>query len=147
MAKPNRSEHNVRMTERVDWDELRAEAAEAAGRAYSPYSRTPMGAAALLDDGSILTGCSVENSSFGLSLCAECGLVSALYDSGGGRFVGVTVVDAEGNLLAPCGRCRQLLYETGGPELLVDFPDGPRRLDQLLPDAFSADQLAETTGI
>ena len=135
------------MTERLDWDELRAEAAEAAGRAYAPYSKTPIGAAALLDDGSILTGCSVENASFGISLCAECGLVSALYDSGGGRFVGVTVVDAEGNLLSPCGRCRQLLLEAGGPELLVDSVDGPRRLDSLLPDAFSADQLAETTGI
>ncbi|HEX2294657.1 MAG TPA: cytidine deaminase [Actinomycetota bacterium] len=135
------------MTERVDWDELRAEAAEAAGRAYAPYSRTPMGAAALLDDGSILTGCSVENASFGVSLCAECGLVSALYDSGGGRFVGVTLVDLEGNLLAPCGRCRQLLFETGGPELLVDSADGPRRLDQLLPAGFSAEKLAETTGI
>ncbi|HYP23005.1 MAG TPA: cytidine deaminase [Actinomycetota bacterium] len=135
------------MTERVDWDELRAEASEAAGRAYAPYSHTPMGAAALLDDGSILTGCSVENASFGLSLCAECGLVSALYDSGGGRFVGITLVDLDGNLLTPCGRCRQLLFEAGGPELLVDSADGPRRLDQLLPDGFSADQLAETTGI
>lgn len=135
------------MTERVDWDELRAEATEAAGRAYAPYSRTPMGAAALLDDGTILTGCSVENASFGLSLCAECGLVSALYDSGGGRFVAVTLVDLDGNLVAPCGRCRQLLFEAGGPELLVDSVDGPRRLDQLLPDGFSADQLAETTGI
>ena len=135
------------MTERVDWDELRAEATDAAGRAYSPYSRSPMGAAALLDDGSILTGCSVENASFGLSLCAECGIVSALYDSGGGRIVALTLVDADGTLLPPCGRCRQLLFETGGPELLVDSPDGPRRLDQLLPDAFSGDLLAETTGI
>lgn len=135
------------MTERVDWEELRAEATAAAGRAYAPYSRTAMGAAALLDDGSILTGCSVENASFGIGLCAECGLVSALYDSGGGRFVGVTLTDIEGNLLSPCGRCRQLLFEAGGPDLLVDSVDGPRRLDSLLPDAFSADQLAETTGI
>ncbi len=122
------------MTERVDWDELRAEAAAAAGRAYAPYSGTPVGAAALVDDGSILTGCSVENATLGLSLCAECGLVCALYDSGGGRFVGVTLVDLDGNLLTPCGRCRQLLFETGGPELLVDSADGPRRLDQLLPE-------------
>ena len=135
------------MTERLDWEELRVEAAEAAGRAYAPYSKTPMGAAALLDDGSILTGCSVENAAFGISLCAECGLVSALYDSGGGRFVGVTLADAEGNILSPCGRCRQLLFEAGGPELLVDAIDGPRRLDSLLPDPFSADQLSETTVI
>jgi cytidine deaminase len=122
------------MTEHVDWDELRAEAAAAAGRAYAPYSRSPLGAAALLDDGTILTGCTVENATFGLGLCAECGLVSALYDSGGGRFVGVTLVDVDGNLATPCGRCRQLLFETGGPELLVDSVDGPRRLDQLLPE-------------
>jgi cytidine deaminase len=122
------------MTEHVDWDELRAEATEAAARAYAPYSGVPVGAAALLDDGSILTGCSVENGTLGLSLCAECGLVSELYDSGGGRFVGVTVVDTEGRVLKPCGRCRQLLLETGGPDLLVDADDGPRRLDSLLPD-------------
>jgi cytidine deaminase len=122
------------MTERVDWDELRIEAAAAAGRAYAPYSRVPVGAAALLDDGTILTGCTVENATLGLSLCAECGLVSALYDSGGGRFVGVTLVDADGNLVTPCGRCRQLLHEAGGPDLLVDSFDGPRRLDQLLPE-------------
>ena len=135
------------MTEHVDWEELRLEAAAAAGRAYAPYSKSPMGAAALLDDGSILTGCSVENASFGISLCAECGLISALYDSGGGRFVGVSLADVDGNILSPCGRCRQLLYEAGGAELLVDAVDGPRRLDSLLPDPFSADQLSETTGI
>jgi cytidine deaminase len=135
------------MTEHVDWEELRIEAAAAAGRAYAPYSKSPMGAAALLDDGSILTGCSVENASFGISLCAECGLISALYDSGGGRFVGVSLADVDGNILSPCGRCRQLLFEAGGAELLVDAVDGPRRLDSLLPDPFSADQLSETTGI
>ena len=135
------------MTEHVDWEELRLEAAAAAGRAYAPYSKSPMGAAALLDDGSILTGCSVENASFGISLCAECGLISALYDSGGGRFVGVSLADVDGNILSPCGRCRQLLFEAGGGDLLVDAIDGPRRLDSLLPDPFSADQLSETTGI
>ena len=146
MARLKRTEHNVGMTERLDWEELRNEAAEAAGRAYAPYSRMPIGAAALLDDGSILTGCTVENSSFGLSLCAECGLVSALYDSGGGRLVGITIVDLEGRLLVPCGRCRQVLMEVGGPDLLVDGEDGPRRLDSLLPDAFTADLLSETSG-
>jgi cytidine deaminase len=84
-----------------------------------------------------VTGCNVENASYGLSLCAECGIVSSLFDSGGGRLVAIAVVDATGRHLTPCGRCRQLLLEAGGPELLVDSPDGPRRLDSLLPDAFS----------
>jgi cytidine deaminase len=129
------------MTERVQWDELRAEALEAATRAYAPYSGLRVGAAALLDDGEIITGCNVENASYGLTLCAECGLVSDLYDSGGGRLVAVSVVDGNGSLLTPCGRCRQLLLESGGPELLVDSEDGPRRLDSLLPDAFTAADL------
>ena len=100
-----------------------------------------VGAAALVDDGSIVTGCNVENASYGLTLCAECGLISDLYDSGGGRLVAITIVDAGGEHLAPCGRCRQLLMEHGGPDLQVDSPDGPRRLDSLLPDAFTATEL------
>src|ERR671919_1633927 len=123
------------MTEHVDWEDLRAEAVEAASRAYAPYSRFKVGAAALANDGSIVTGCNVENASYGLTLCAECGLVSDLYDSGGGRLVAVSIVDAAGTPLMPCGRCRQLLLESGGVELLVDSADGPRRLDSLLPDA------------
>lgn len=129
------------MAEALDWDELRSEAAAAAARSYAPYSKLRVGAAALVDDGSIVTGCNVENSSFGLTLCAECGLVSDLHDSGGGRLVAVSVVDDRGDPLAPCGRCRQLLLEAGGPNLLVDSSDGPRRLDSLLPDAFTAHDL------
>jgi cytidine deaminase len=125
----------------VDWDELRAEATDAARRAHAPYSQVHVGAAALLDDGGLVTGCNVENASYGLSLCAECGLVSNLYDSGGGRLSAVSVTDANGRLMTPCGRCRQLLLESGGPELLIDTIDGPRRLDSLLPDAFTPSDL------
>ena len=131
------------MTERVDWEELRSEALAAARRAYAPYSGFEVGAAAMVDDGGIVTGCNVENASYGLTLCAECGLVSGLYDSGGGRLIAVSIVDAGGRNLFPCGRCRQLLLEVGGPELLVDSEDGPRRLDSLLPDAFTAEDLGQ----
>jgi cytidine deaminase len=124
------------MTE-IDWGELRDRAATAMRRAYAPYSRFHVGAAAVVDDGRIVTGCNVENASYGLSLCAECGLVSQLVDSGGGRLVALCCVDADGRPLAPCGRCRQLLLEMGGPELLVDSSDGPRTMASLLPGAFS----------
>lgn len=132
------------MTE-VDWDELRTEARDAAARAYAPYSGLQVGAAAMVDDGEMVTGCNVENASYGLTLCAECGLVSDLYDSGGGKLVAVSIVDAAGTPLMPCGRCRQLLLESGGVELLVDSLDGPRRLDSLLPDAFTVDELEART--
>ena len=129
------------MSEAIDWEELRSEATDAAARAYAPYSRLLVGAAGLIDDGGIVTGCNVENASYGLTLCAECGLVSNLFDSGGGRLVALAVTDRNGDLLMPCGRCRQVLMEAGGPELLVDSGDGPRRLDSLLPEAFTADEL------
>ncbi|MGH2753145.1 MAG: cytidine deaminase [Actinomycetota bacterium] len=129
------------MSEAIDWEELKSEAIDAAARAYAPYSRLQVGAAGLIDDGGIVTGCNVENASYGLTLCAECGLVSNLFDSGGGRLVALSVTDRNGELLMPCGRCRQILMEAGGPDLLVDSADGPRRLDSLLPDAFSADEL------
>jgi len=129
------------MTSAVSWEELRAEAIDAARRAYAPYSRLHVGAAAETDDGDIVTGCNVENASYGLTLCAECGVVSDLYDSGGGRLIAIAILDDKGNHLMPCGRCRQLLMESGGPNLLVDSADGPRRLDSLLPDAFTANEL------
>jgi cytidine deaminase len=125
----------------VTWEELRAEATDAAARAYAPYSRLHVGAAGVVDDGSIITGCNVENASYGVTLCAECGLVSALYDAGGGRLEAISVVDQNGDFLMPCGRCRQILLEVGGPNLLIDSPDGPRRLDSLLPDAFTPAEL------
>ncbi|OBI84421.1 cytidine deaminase [Mycobacterium sp. 1245805.9] len=122
----------------VDWKALRDKAIRAAAGAYAPYSRFAVGAAALVDDGRIVTGCNVENISYGLGLCAECGVVSALHSTGGGRLVALACVDPGGATLMPCGRCRQLLIEHGGPGLLIDHPAGPRRLGELLPDAFTA---------
>ncbi len=125
----------------VDWPALRAAACEASTRAYAPYSHFPVGAAALVDDGRVVSGCNVENASYGLALCAECSLVSALFASGGGRLVALACVDAAGEPLSPCGRCRQLLWEHGGPDLLVDSARGPRRMAELLPDAFGVERL------
>jgi cytidine deaminase len=124
-----------------DWAGLRAAATAAAATAYAPYSRLSVGAAGLVDDGRLVTGCNVENASYGLTLCAECSLVSALYAGGGGRLLAVCCVDGGGGLLMPCGRCRQLLHEHGGPQLLVAADDGPRRLAQLLPAAFGPEEL------
>jgi cytidine deaminase len=124
-----------------DWVALRATARDAMSRAYAPYSDFPVGAAALVDDGRTVVGCNVENASYGLGLCAECGLVSALHSSGGGRLVALACVDADGAALLPCGRCRQLLWEHGGPELLVDTVDGPVPMTELLPRAFGREDL------
>ncbi|MQA85388.1 MAG: cytidine deaminase [Streptosporangiales bacterium] len=126
----------------IRWEGLRAAAREAMGRAYAPYSRFPVGAAGLVDDGRMVAGCNVENASYGLGLCAECGLVSALHAGGGGRLVAVACVDGRGAPLLPCGRCRQLLWEHGGADLLVDTADGPRRMAELLPRAFDATDLS-----
>ncbi|MDH6120638.1 cytidine deaminase [Kitasatospora sp. GAS204B] len=125
----------------IDWDTLRAAARDAMSRAYAPYSKYPVGAAALVDDGRVVSGCNVENASYGLSLCAECGLVSALHAGGGGRLVAFACVDGAGRALMPCGRCRQLLYEHGGPELLVDLPSGIKTMAEVLPDAFGPERL------
>jgi cytidine deaminase len=125
----------------VDWDKLRSEAREAMSRAYAPYSGFPVGAAALVDDGRVVSGCNVENASYGLGLCAECGLVSALQLSGGGTLVAFTCCDRTGNPLMPCGRCRQLLWEHGGADLLVESVSGIRPLSELLPDAFGPESL------
>ncbi len=127
----------------VDWEALRRAAREVCSRAYVPYSSFAVGAAALVDDGRIVTGCNVENVSYGLSLCAECGLVSDLHRTGGGRLVAVAVVSASGAPCTPCGRCRQLLVEHGGPECLVDGDGTPRTMDELLPGSFTVDRLAE----
>lgn len=125
----------------VDWEALRQQALAATERSYAPYSKFRVGAAALVDDGRTITGCNVENASYGLSLCAECGLVSRLHDSGGGRLVAVTAMHADGTVLAPCGRCRQLLLEAGGSELMVDGASGPKTIAELLPDSFSTEDL------
>lgn len=128
-------------TTAVDWEALRAAAVGAMKRAYAPYSGFAVGAAGYVDDGRTVTGCNVENASYGLSLCAECGLVSQLFSSGGGRLVAVSCVDSAGSPLMPCGRCRQLLLEAGGRDLMIDAQPGARRLGDLLPHAFSAEDL------
>ena len=126
----------------VDWKLLRERAIEVSAHAYAPYSRFPVGAAALTADGRILVGCNVENVSYGLGLCAECSVACALHSSGGGRLVALACVDATGAPLMPCGRCRQVLLEHGGPQMLIDHPAGPRPLADLLPDAFGPEHLA-----
>ena len=127
----------------IDWPALRRSALEAMGEAYAPYSQFPVGAAALVDDGRIVAGCNVENASYGLTLCAECGLISALLVSGGGRLVAFSCVDRRGDVLMPCGRCRQLLWEHGGPDLLVETVDGPQPMSVLLPYAFDQGDLTQ----
>jgi cytidine deaminase len=127
----------------IDWPALRAAAVAAAGRAYAPYSGLRVGAAGQASDGQVVTGCNVENASYGLTLCAECGLVSALHASGAtGPLTAVAIVAGDGEPLLPCGRCRQLLLEAGGGDLLVDTARGPVELKVLLPDAFSGTDLA-----
>jgi cytidine deaminase len=130
----------------VDWDALRAAATAAMTHAYVPYSHYPVGAAALVDDGRVVSGCNVENASLGLTLCAECGLVSALHATGGGRLVAFTCVDGNGAVLAPCGRCRQLLFEHGGHGLVLETTGGIRTMDEVLPGAFGPENLAGYEG-
>jgi cytidine deaminase len=130
----------------VDWAALRAAAVEVRRLAYAPYSNFPVGVAALVDDGRIVVGCNVENASYGVTLCAECGMVSALHATGGGRLVALACVDGVGEPLMPCGRCRQLLWEHGGPRCLVDARPAPLRLEQLLPEAFGPADLDRPPG-
>jgi len=131
------------MTE-FDWEGLRAAAVEVAARAYAPYSRYHVGAAAMADDGRVLVGCNVENAAYGATLCAECGLVSSLHATGGGRLTHFVCVDGEGEVIMPCGRCRQLLWENGGAGLLVWTVSGVRPMTEVLPDAFGPDDLEGT---
>lgn len=126
----------------VDWDLIQQAAIAAMSMAYAPYSNFPVGVAALVDDGRIATGCNVENASYGLGLCAECGLVSNLIATGGGRLIAIVCVDGQGNFLAPCGRCRQLLYEHGGPDALLMTDDGAQKMSVMLPWAFGPEDLA-----
>lgn len=125
----------------IDWDALIRAATSALAHAYVPYSKYPVGAAALIDDGRLITGANVENASYGLTLCAECSLVSALHMGGGGRITAFTCVDGGGNILAPCGRCRQLLYEHRAPAMELLTVSGVKSMDQVLPDAFGPEDL------
>jgi len=123
------------------WDGLLQAANEAAARAYAPYSRYRVGAAALVDDGRIVAGCNVENAGYGVTLCAECGLVGQLHLTGGGRLTHFVCVNGEGEVIMPCGRCRQLLHEAGGTELLLLTVRGIRPMSDVLPDAFGPEDL------
>ncbi len=124
-----------------DWDGLTAQAVEAAIHAYAPYSRFRVGAAALVDDGRVVSGCNVENAAYGVALCAECGLVSQLHITGGGKLTHVVCVNGQGEVIMPCGRCRQLLWENGGPSMLLWTVSGVKPMSEVLPDAFGADDL------
>jgi len=128
----------------VDWEALEDEAKQAMERAYAPYSKFPVGAAALTEDGRIVSGCNVENASYGLTLCAECALVGQLHMTGGGRIAAFYCVDGQGNVLMPCGRCRQLLYEFRAPGMQLMTTQGIKSMDQVLPDAFGPENLEET---
>ncbi|WP_374058545.1 cytidine deaminase [Naasia sp. SYSU D00948] len=126
----------------IDWDGLREVAVEAMRKAYVPYSRFPVGVAAIVDDGRVISGCNVENASYGLTLCAECTLVSTLVMTGGGKLVAFTCVDGDGGALMPCGRCRQLLYEHSAEGMLLETVSGIRTIDEVIPDAFGPRTLA-----
>ena len=130
------------MSDTFDWEALKAAAEEAVTHAYAPYSHFSVGAAALVDDGRVVTGCNVENAAYGVALCAECGLVSQLHITGGGRLTHFVCVNGDREVIMPCGRCRQLLYENGGPDLLLWTVSGIKRMDEVLPDAFGPDDLA-----
>ncbi|MBV1849155.1 cytidine deaminase [Catellatospora sp. NEAU-YM18] len=131
----------------IDWDGLRSAAVAVMHRAYAPYSKFPVGAAGLVDDGRVVVGCNVENAAYGVVLCAECGMVSQLHATGGGRLVAMACVNGEGEPLLPCGRCRQLLWEQGGPRMLIDAEGGPVTMAELLPRGFGPAELAAVHGI
>ena len=133
--------HSCRVDQK-DWDELKSAAVEVMGRAYAPYSHYKVGAAALVDDGRTVVGCNVENAAYGVVLCAECGVVSDLHATGGGRLTHFVCVNGEGEIIMPCGRCRQLLFEHGGRDLLLWTVSGVRPMSEVLPDAFGPDDLA-----
>ena len=129
----------------MDWELLTAEAVAVAERAYAPYSGFPVGAAAKVDDGRVVVGCNVENAAYGVVLCAECGVVSQLHATGGGRLTRFVCVNGLGEVIMPCGRCRQLLFEHGGNELVLMTPLGERTMEQVLPQAFGPDDLRHVT--
>lgn len=118
------------------WQKLHDSAVSAMQNAYVPYSKFPVGAAALVDDGRVVTGCNVENAAYGVCLCAECGMISDLFRTGGGRLVAFACVDGLGEPASPCGRCRQLLWEHGGPDLVLEMPEGRMSMDRVLPGGF-----------
>ncbi len=128
-------------TPEVDWDALHAEAVRMTSHAYAPYSHFPVGVAGLVDDGRVVSGCNVENAGYGVTLCAECGMISQLHATGAGRLVAVWCVDGHGDTLMPCGRCRQLIWESGTPETLLQTPEGVLTMREVLPQAFGPEDL------
>jgi cytidine deaminase len=126
----------------IDWEQLQAAATEAMRHAYAPYSDFQVGAAGLVDDGRVVVGCNVENAAYGVGLCAECGMVSSLVATGGGKLVAAVCVDRHGNVLMPCGRCRQVIWEQAAPGMLLLTVRGVRPMSEVLPDAFGPDDLA-----
>ncbi len=124
-----------------DWESLRLRAVEVMHRAYAPYSHYKVGAAAVVDDGRVVVGCNVENAAYGVALCAECGMVSTLHATGGGRLTHAVCVNGRGEVIMPCGRCRQLLHENGGPDMRLMTVSGVRPMSEVLPDAFGPDAL------
>jgi len=125
----------------INWESLHQSAKEIMQKAYAPYSNFKVGVAALVDDGRVVVGCNSENASYGVGLCAECGLISSLTATGGGRLIAAVCVDGAGNYLSPCGRCRQLLFEHGGNEMLFMTPEGPKSMSHMLPWAFGPEDL------
>ena len=134
------------VADEFDWDALRDAAVEVSRRAYAPYSHYPVGAAGMADDGRVLVGCNVENAAYGVVLCAECGMVSSLHATGGGRLTRVVCVNGVGDVIMPCGRCRQLLWEHGGADLQLMTAIGVRRMAAVLPDAFGPEDLEAVHG-
>lgn len=130
------------MSDAIDWNALQQAAIASLANSYSPYSNFPVGVAGLTDDGRIVSGANIENASYGVTLCAECSMVSQLFATGGGRLVAAWCVDGDGNVLMPCGRCRQLLYEHGGPTMLMMTPKGIQSMEEILPQAFGPNNLA-----
>lgn len=130
------------MTTTDQWRELQTAAEGIMAKAYAPYSRFKVGVAGLMDDGRIVVGCNVENAAYGVGLCAECGMVSSIHATGGGKLTAITCVDQHGNSLMPCGRCRQLLWENGKPNTEITTPEGIKTLADILPQAFGPEDLA-----
>jgi cytidine deaminase len=140
---PDRPDDGADLVTGIDWAALTGAATAVMQNAYAPYSRFAVGAAGLTDTGGVVVGCNVENAAYGVGLCAECGMVSQLHATGGGRLVAVVCVDRNGEVLMPCGRCRQLLWENGGPDCRLLTSAGPRSMGDVLPDAFGPDDLTK----
>jgi len=128
----------------INWEKLRLQALQASKNAYAPYSKFPVGAAAIVDDGRVITGANVENASYGLTLCAECSLISELFASGGGKLVAFCCVDADGAVIMPCGRCRQLLSEHAAAGMMMETVSGIKSIEEVIPDAFGPSDLEES---